>query len=102
MRHGVSTSIYCIYVPHISTGFNKSFDLLWEQRVGSSNPSSRPRKLILRSILGNLTTHLFSAATKGTSILLLLMRLRASSMVFFEKTRLTSYLLPRHRGTGIR
>jgi hypothetical protein len=28
--------IFC----EISTGFNKSFDLLWEQRVGGSNPSA--------------------------------------------------------------
>ena len=39
VRH-VSSSIDCTYFQRISIGFNKSFDLFWEQRVGGSNPSA--------------------------------------------------------------
>jgi hypothetical protein len=38
--HAVNSSIKSTYIHSISTGFNKSFDLFWEQRVGGSNPSA--------------------------------------------------------------
>jgi hypothetical protein len=39
-RFAPSRSIKSSYFLQISIGFNKSFDLLWEQRAGGSNPSA--------------------------------------------------------------
>jgi hypothetical protein len=63
-KRAVSTSIKSTYFLQISIAINKPMDLLWEQRVGGSNPSA-PTSITIPTYL----SHQGSARHSGVRFL---------------------------------